>query len=659
MDRLTGRLPGPRRAGDDAHRTRLIGRGEDLRTVNELLCSQALVTVTGAAGIGKSALAREAADHFDGEVLRLRLWPEPEPEAAAMSTPEPDAAATSTGASAAAEDRVRTALAEWRGGRGGRGLLLLDDADPVRLACIGFVRELLETHPELVVLVTARQPLGVGQEQVVRLGPLPMYEGDGLEGAERADGPERVDAAVHGPAVRMFMEGARRWGGSLTPSAGDDCVADVCRRTGGVPLALELAARQTRRRSVAEVAALLATGVGWLRDDEREGPARHRSMDRAAGAVYGHLERDERIVWARASVFAGEFDEAAAMFVCQSLDVPTARVPSVLSRLATMSVLEAAKDPGGVVPVRYRMNPACRDFGRGCLRAAAEWPTAVDRHFAWQCSLGDAAADLWYSGHPTVALDLLRGCATDLRAALVRSTVHGGRVEDALALAVDLWFWWGVCGHPATGHALVRGLLRTARHEQVTVPAAALWLEGWLAARLGRPEAPLVLGEASRAAVAENDLGLLGQISDALGIHYALAGDRDRAVSHLEDAVLFASRRPLRGPAAAISRAVLACNEARSDPARARACLRRALSDPAARDDLWVRCTTGYALALIDHLRGNKSKAWRRASRVLADAKALGAPAGVALTRELLHELRTGRAPAPPTAPTVHALAVA
>ncbi|MFI6874329.1 ATP-binding protein [Streptomyces sp. NPDC050400] len=612
-----GRLPGPRAAQDEAP-SRLVGRDEELRRVRRLLRSHSLVTLAGPAGAGKSALAAEAAERFDAEVVRVRWWDSAAPTAHGVRAIAQAVLAHHAPVGTDAPDHAE------------RMLLLLDDADPVREECIDMVQRLVAQCPGLRVLVTSRQPLGLGAERVVRLGPLALHAADGRS---------------PGPAVRLFRSRLdRRTATALDP--GDaELVVDVCRRTGRTPLALELAARQARGRSLGELSDLLAGGDGWLSDDRRTGPHRHRSLHAAAGATYPLLDRRERVVWARASLFTGDFDEAAATFVCQGPDLPADLVPAALSRLAAATVLDVVDDPGGVVPARYRMPAASRSVGNAVLRAAAEWPAAADRHFTWQCLAADEAADLWRHGHQTLALDQLRAAAPDIAAALARSTAHPGRTADALGLMVDLWFWWGVCGRAAEGYTTVRSLLRAARREEVPVPAGALWLAGWLAARLGRPEAPLLLGDAADAALAGNDLGLLGQISDALAVHAAFCGDRERAVSHLQEAVLLSPERPVYGPPAAVSQAVLACNEARTSPGRARAGLRRALSHPSARDDLWVRCTTGYALAFLDHVQGRKSKAWRRAHRVLADAVALDAPVGIALARGLIHELATGAGP--------------
>ncbi|NEB76092.1 hypothetical protein G3I40_12805 [Streptomyces sp. SID14478] len=591
-----------------------LGRAQELRSLKTLLGSRAPVTVVGPAGTGKSALAARAARQFDGETVLVRWWDGPDPGGGGVRGV---VRAALTAHTAAHADGAHA---------GRRVLLLLDDVDPVREDCIEVVQQVVDELPWLHVLVTSRQALGLGDERVVRLGCLPVRSPDGT---------------APGPAAELFSRTlrARTSGSRAVDTAG---VAEVCRRTGGNPLALELAAHQARRRSLEELNALLAHGIGWLSDPHRAGPARHRSMSAAVGATYQLMGRRERIAWARVSVFSGEFDESGATFVCQGHGLSADLVPAALSRLATAAVLETVEDPGGVVPVRYRMPSAARSVGRTVLRATEEWQTAVDRHFTWQCTTADAACDLWHRGHQTLALNQLGGSTGDIRAALVRGTAQPERLVDALALMVDLWFWWGICGHLTEGFTLLQRLLRAAERAQAPVPARARWLAGWLAARLGHPETPLLLGDAARAALAEDDLGLLGQISDALALHAAFRGDRDLAITHLQDAVLFAPQQPLHGPPAAISWAVLACNQARLSTVRARTSIRKALSHPAARDDLWVRCTSSYAQALIHHLDGNKPKAWRRAHRALADATALDSPAGITLARDLIRALRTG-----------------
>ncbi len=96
--------------------------------------------------------------------------------------------------------------------RSRRMLLVLDDFDPVRVECVRLVRALLEEAPALRVLAAGRHPLGLGDETVLRLGPLAVAgdAGQGVRSPADADAGTYADVSSEaGPAVALFLERVR------------------------------------------------------------------------------------------------------------------------------------------------------------------------------------------------------------------------------------------------------------------------------------------------------------------------------------------------------------------------------------------------------------------------------------------------------------------
>ncbi|MFM9370691.1 ATP-binding protein [Streptomyces sp. Da 82-17] len=601
----------------------LIGRDEELAYLDVLLARHRLVTVTGAAGIGKSRLARAAAERQGTEVTRARWWTQGPADG-------PDAL---TGLAVALGLPVTAGFEEVAGALSGRPrLLFLDDVDPVRAGCVPLVQRLLQTLPELRVLTSGRQPLGLGDEQVVRLGPLSLVPaGDGSPS----------------PAARMFLSRVPAHAADLTGTgAAARAVVDICARVQGVPLALRLAAEQVGRRSLAEVATQVESAQCRLTGAEG-GPWRHRSLHAALGASYTLCERADRITWARLSVLGGDFDEETAVRVGAGGQLRARDIPASLARLTLASVLEPVRDPGGVRLGRYRMARAAREFGFERLRDAGEAPEAVERHLLWCRDAAESAQRLWQVGMQQQAVSLVRAEEANLRAALVRQPRSVAQAETALYAVVALWFWWGVCGHTGQGRSYLQRLLPLFP-EPSLLRARALWLAGWIAVRCGADDAAEALREAGEVAVLVGDDATLGHVADASGVLAAFAGDRELAVACLEEAVQLIPEDVFYGPSVAHSWAVLACNQAYTSIAAARRSVRYAVALPRTRNDRWARCMTGYALAFVDHLGGRQARAWRRARRALGDAEALGNPLGTVALERLLAAIRQVPAVAPP-----------
>ncbi|MEU5951892.1 AAA family ATPase [Streptomyces sp. NPDC047525] len=644
---MTGRVRG--RGGG------LVGRADELSGLRRLLAQSRLVTVAGAAGVGKSTLAAHAAAAVgsqltDGVVI-VRWWDGGLARGQSVARAVVEAMDGESGGEkdgdqedGGEQDPHAAGPGQGPVERGGLGereliarlrtrrvLVVLDDFDPVREECVRMVQSLLQSAPGVRILATGRQPLGLGPELVLHLGPLPVS----APGAEEEPGP----------AVRLFMERARGLGRGTeaapepsaggcahSPAAPDEAelraVSDICAQLEGVPLALELAAAQTALHPPAQLARMLRPAQGWL--GRPEAPLRrHRSLRAAVGASYALCGEAERSVWARLSVFAGEFDEDAAVYVCAGGGLAPARVASCLARLVLASVLEPVRDPGGVLQPRYRLPAAARGFGAERLESVGESAAAATRHLAWYRAVASTAHQLWSTGRHEQATLLLRDEEPDLRAALERDPATADESTTALGMVVDLWFWWAVCGHAAEGREHLRRLLPLGRADTLGC-GQALWLAGWLSACTGAPGAEELLGQAWRVAVLAGDDATIGRVAHVQGVIALRNGETERAIEHLREAAHTVPDHADHGPPAAVSWAGLAVAQALVSPADALRSVRRAAAGTQARHDIWTRSTTQYAHALVEHLRGRHSRAWRRAHKALAGVVSVTGPLGAA-----------------------------
>ena len=404
--------------------TSFVGRDTELAELAALTAAHRAVTLTGAAGAGKTRLALELAArvrdrHRDGAWL-AELAP---------ATPDQVPLAVA-GAIGLADQPGRTAaeaLADYLGGR--RLLLVLDNAEHLVDAVAGLVEPLLRAAPGLHVLATSRQPLGIAGEVTYEVAPLPVPPTDSA-----AD----IDASE---AVRLLTERARAVDPSFAVTARTaGSVARICRRLDGLPLALELAAARLRAFDPQGLADLLDDRFRLLESATRRAPAHHQTLRAAVGWSYDLLTPDDQALFRRLSVFDGGFTLEAAGQVCAGEPPDQGAVAARLASLVDQSLVAADRRPGG--GTRYRMLETLRQYARERL-AGDEASRLHRRHLRWFLDLAAQADRHLQSPSQREWLALLDAERDNLRAAL-RWSLAGDAAARSLGvrLTILLWRYW-------------------------------------------------------------------------------------------------------------------------------------------------------------------------------------------------------------------------
>ncbi|MEV5606858.1 AAA family ATPase [Streptomyces sp. NPDC052225] len=317
----------------------LVGRADEGAALAGELGDARLVTVRGAAGIGKSALAAAAAAGADRPVRRVDLAGLREPALV------PHALARALRVADEPDRDMLDAVARAVGRRA--VLLLVDTCEHLVDAVAACAQRLLADCPRLCLLTTSRAALGVGGERVIPLEPLTEAGSQAL-------------LVARAP----FMSGAS---GRTRRLLGE--------RLGGLPLAVELAARQLRRHTTGEVLGALAAPGGLLGladETTRRRPVRHRSMRAAVGWSHALCDPQERLLWARLAVFPGPFTARRAAEVCADRLLPERDVPVALGGLVRASVVRRAPDA-------FELGPAEAQFGLESLRSVPGQETVMRR----------------------------------------------------------------------------------------------------------------------------------------------------------------------------------------------------------------------------------------------------------------------------------------
>src|SRR5215208_5505008 len=187
-------------------------------------------------------------------------------------------------------------------------LLVLDNCEHLIEAAARLAEYLLHSCPRLRILATSREPLGIAGEVVWQVVPLSLPD---------MDRPASVEGLMRYEALRLFVDRARlRLPDFELTQQNAGAVARVCRKLGGIPLAIELATARMGALAVEQVAQRLETSLDVLKGASRTAAARQRTLRATLDWSHDLLSESERALFRRLSVFAGGWTLEAAEAVC-------------------------------------------------------------------------------------------------------------------------------------------------------------------------------------------------------------------------------------------------------------------------------------------------------------------------------------------------------
>ncbi|WP_427923661.1 ATP-binding protein [Streptomyces sp. cg40] len=582
---------------------RFVGRTAELTELARALDASRLVTVTGPGGVGKSRLAAHAAARTappDG-VWRVELAPVRDPELVDFAVVE------ALGLTDHTTRLPREALLAHLAGR--QLLLVLDGFEHLVDVCAPLVAELVGRVPGLRVLAVGRRPLELAGERVVTLAPLGEAE-----------------------AAELLAERAAQQGVVLGEQDAD--VRELCRRLDGIPLAVELAAGRLRALSPGELLARFDDRFRLLAGGRRDALPRHQTLRTAIGWSHELCTPEERLLWARLSVFAGRFDLEAAEYVCGGDGLPSDGVLDVLSELLAQSVVVRELTATGV---RYRMLDTIRAYGADWLEATGDAPRLRRRHRDWYLGLATWCELDWFSPRQGQVAARVEAELPNLRGALEYCLTEPDETHLGQYLAGSLWFYWAGCGRLSEGrHWLEQAVQLDSDNDQSRLKA--LWVLGYVAILQGDTVPALAALQECReeadqtanptaVAYAEHRTGCLALVTDDMPRAETLlrsALDRYQQIGELNSNVLMgqvelAMARAFQGD---LADAVKLCED-----------VRRVCEDHGER---WTRSYALYVLAYVAWSEGRLPHARDLLADCLGSAHGFRDLLGTVLAVELL-----------------------
>ena len=528
---LPGEFPPLRSLGNPALANNLpvqlatfVGRERELSEVRALAGFSRLVTLTGAGGSGKTRLSLQvAADLLDGSGDGVWLV-----ELAAVSD----------------EGAVVPAISEALGVAAGRGrpvletlvdalapqdvLIVLDNCEHLIGACAKTADAVLRRCPKVHLMVTSREPLGIGGETIYRVPPLSLpAAGDGdWSAAEACD------------AVTLFVERAKEQGaGFAVDEETGPLVASICRRLDGMPLAIELAAARLRSLSLTGLRDRLDQRFRLLTGGSRTALARQQTLRATVEWSYSLLSGAEQVVLRRLSVFAESFDLDAAEAVCGVGDVEAFDVAGLLGSLVDKSLVVA--EPAGAA-LRYRLLETIRQFAAERLAEAGESePAAIEAaHCGHFLAMAEAAAPHLTGSSQDVWLARLDAEQGNLRRAAEHAARDPGATRQVLRFGVALRHYWIARSRDGEAAGLLLPVLErpeAAAHPELF--AAALVTAAFSARDAGLPAAGQLAERAVELARRLGDDRLIIEALSALCAYYYFAGQPERGFPLGQEAV--------------------------------------------------------------------------------------------------------------------------
>jgi predicted ATPase/class 3 adenylate cyclase/DNA-binding CsgD family transcriptional regulator len=438
--------------------TSFVGRQAEMDEVGQSVTDNRLVTLTGAGGSGKTRLAVEIATQlvsdFEDGLWYIDLAPITDPAVVAATVAHtlglPDQAGRSP------MDSLLGFIAD------NHMLLLLDNCEHLLDSCGKLALALLGECPQLSVLATSREPIGVAGEVTWRVPSL----------------------ALEDEAIELFTDRAQRARPNFYVTRDDAAlVREICVRLDGMPLAIELAAARVRALSLAQIVASLHDRFRLLTGGARTAVRRQQTLRASVDWSHALLTEHERTLFRRLGAFMGGFDLEAAQAVGAGTEVEQFQILDQLSLLVDKSLV-VADDVSGTM--RYRLLETVRQYALEKLGESGEADAVRDRH---RDHYTDTAAELVSAvrGGDQRLMDWADVELDNLRAAFAWSRENAD-LETALRFASSLQRFWITRGRFREGLAWFEA---TVTNEPGPAVAPAVWvravahqsgLAGWMGA---------------------------------------------------------------------------------------------------------------------------------------------------------------------------------
>ncbi|MEP6756045.1 MAG: tetratricopeptide repeat protein [Chthonomonadales bacterium] len=463
--------------------TPLIGREVEMQDIIDLLHSSSLVTLTGTGGVGKTRMSMQLAQDWQADdVWFVEL------ASLTAATPLGQVVAHAIGMTDAAGSTMPDSLVEELSDSS--GLLILDNCEHLLDAAAALVLRLLRGCPDLHILATSRQALGILGEAAYSIPPLetPEISNTGDTSAEIA-GAELMPILLEYPSVQLFIQRAQNAspGFKLTRENGV-AVANICAALDGIPLAIELAAARMKTLSPQQIFYRLGDRFRLLTSVNRAEVPHHQTLRALVDWSYDVLATDVQLVLQRLSVFSGGWPLDLAEAICSDddSDNPLIKSADILDHLTTLIDQSLVQVEAGQTGPRYRLLETIRQYADEKLVASGAYVAQRSRHCEKMLPFMQPLVDGLKGTKLKECLQRFEEEHDNLRSALEWSLSGNVSPELALQLCGKMNNFWVFRGYYREGQRWCeKALARTSETERTEVRAQAIVTGGTMLWMLG------------------------------------------------------------------------------------------------------------------------------------------------------------------------------
>lgn len=450
--------------------TSFIGRERELAEVKALLGRARLLTLTGSGGTGKTRLSQQAAadvaDAYRDGVWLVELAPLSD-AVLLHQTVVSVLGVKEEGGKPLLQSLVETLRAKQL-------LLLLDNCEHVLDSAAGLADALLKHCPEVRVLASSREALGVTGEQTFRVPSLGIPPSPGRARTMRTTELLGYDS------VRLFTERAVLVKSDFAVSSVTaPALARLCHRLDGIPLAIELAAARVRAMPVEQIESRLHDRFRLLTGGSRTALPRQRTLQALIDWSYDLLGETERQLFCRLSVFAGGWTLESAEKVCIGGAVGDWGVLDLLTALVDKSLVVYDEEAG---EGRYRLLETVHQYAREKLNSVDETRAYRRQHRDYYVSIAEEAREKIHGPDQATWLNRLESEHDNFRAALEFCEADSGSGEVGLRLVRGLLQFWLTRGYFSEGWERTEAMLAHAGAQEMTAARSRVLNGGGLLA---------------------------------------------------------------------------------------------------------------------------------------------------------------------------------
>ena len=417
--------------------TTFIGREKEVEQIKKRLEKNRLLTLTGSGGVGKTRLsiqvASELLSEYPNGVWLVELAPIMNPELVTRTI------CSALGLTPQGNLPALNVLTEYLKPK--KILLVLDNCEHLIDTCAQLCDSLLHACPDVGILASSREALGIDGENAYRVPSLSLpYSNDGLQAIRESEAVQLFLERVH--AVQPEFQ--------LTVSEAP-VIAQICRRLDGIALAIELAASRVKLLKVEQIAIRLDDVFRLLTGGSRTALPRQQTLRALIDWSYNLLSDEEQTALRYLSVFVSGWGLEAAEYIC---DDPN--MLDLLTHLVDKSLVAVDFERGD--EPRYDLLETIRQYAREKLVEKGEAEKLRARHLDYFVGFAGKVEPKLRGPEQLKCLRQLEIEYDNIRAALEHSYMSG-HINAGVQLAWSLLIFWSGSGHWREAKDLLARLL--------------------------------------------------------------------------------------------------------------------------------------------------------------------------------------------------------